>query len=288
MIPSALAHPGNLLGDFGDTVVMPQVMGVVNVSADSFCVATPNLADAIARVDQLLAAGVDIIDIGGEATNPSVNLASHNRHQAFDRVLSLVEAISARCDVTISVDTSDASLMREAVKLGAGMINDQRGLSESGALKAAVDLAVPVCIMHSFQPQRHPGSSSPAELMQSMLSWFDAKITECLAAGMSRNALILDPGFGQGHYGKNTVENFYLLAHLQSFAVFDLPILVGWSRKSMLGDILGGRSVDQRVSASLASALLAVQQGAQIIRCHDVQETKDVLTVYEQFLRHLA
>lgn len=266
----------------------PLLMGVINMTPDSFCYATPVLSAALDRVEQMITSGVDIIDVGGEATNPAVTLTDHDPQRELDRVLPLVEAIAARFDVMISVDTSSGLVMHQSVALGAHMINDQRGLCGDGALEAAVDLQVPVCLMHSFEPQREPGSSSPASLLQSMLLWFDGRISDCLAAGMSRDSLILDPGFGQGHYGKNAEENFYLLAHLQSFSVFDLPLLVGWSRKSMLGDILGGRPVNQRLSASLASALLAVQQGAHIIRCHDVQETKDVLMVYQHLLNYIT
>ncbi len=256
----------------------PAVMGVINLSPDSFYQVRQGVDAVVECVAQMIKDGVSIIDLGAEATNPKAILRDNESEQiAFEQeqLLPVIEALRSRFDVFLSVDTSRAAVMSSVAKAGADMINDQRALTLSGALKTAADSGLAVCLMHSFMPKREPGSSSGKELVSRIIADLKKQINACEEAGMSRKSIIVDPGFGQGHYGKNTDENLYLLAHLDELSIINLPILAGWSRKSMLGDILG-RDVDERLAGSLAAALIAAQKGAHIIRAHDVQETNDV------------
>jgi dihydropteroate synthase len=258
----------------------PSIMGVINASPDSFY--RPYLArdELLKTVESMVKSGVDIIDVGGEATNLSVNLEnSPGAQEQIDRVAPLIEFI-AQFPVLISVDTSLPAVMREAVARGADMINDQRGLQLPGALAAAVELEVPVVIMHFFATPRQPGSSSLPELMAGIKADLWTAVTRCQTAGMSKERIIIDPGFGQGHYCKNAQENYYLLAHLSEFAKWGLPVLTGWSRKSMIGETLGNVPPQERLYGSIAAAVLAAMQGASIIRVHDVPETIDAIKVF--------
>lgn len=257
-------------------------MGVINMSPDSFYRPYHCEDEIFTAVEQMVKSGVDIIDVGGEATNLAIDL-NHNAPSAEEqanRVVPLIERIAQRFDVLISVDTSEPLVMREAVQHGARLINDQRGLSRPGALETAVELNTPVCLMHFFDPPRMPGSSSPAALFALIKADLEKTVARCRASGLNGNKIIIDPGFGQGNYGKNARENYYLLAHLQELTAMGLPILAGWSRKSMIRDALDGASPENRLYGSIAAATIAAMQGASIIRVHDVAETRDAVKVF--------
>ncbi|WP_028108600.1 dihydropteroate synthase [Ferrimonas futtsuensis] len=254
----------------------PQVMGIINVTPDSFSDGGRfnRLDTALEQARQMVNDGATVLDVGGESTRPGapdVALA-----EELNRVVPVVEAISSELDVVISVDTSKAQVMREAVASGAGLINDVRALQEPGALAAAADLQVPVCLMH-MQGQPRTMQQAPAydELMTDIRGFFEARIEACVGAGIPRERLLLDPGFG---FGKTLDHNYQLLARLGEFLSMGLPLLTGLSRKSMFGELLE-RQVDQRLAASLAGALLCAQGGASVLRVHDVRETVDVLKV---------
>ncbi|TKB49285.1 dihydropteroate synthase [Ferrimonas sediminicola] len=254
----------------------PQVMGIINVTPDSFSDGGRfrRLDAALAQARQMVNDGAAILDIGGESTRPGAPEVT--LEEELNRVVPVVEAISSELDVVISVDTSKAQVMREAVASGAGLINDVRALEEPGALAAAVDLQVPVCLMHmQGQPRTMQQQPVYEDLLAEVSRVFEARIQACVDAGMVRERLLLDPGFG---FGKTLEHNYQLLARLDRFRHFGLPLLTGLSRKSMFGQLLG-RAVDQRLPASLAGALLCAQGGASVLRVHDVRETVDVLKV---------
>jgi len=273
-----------LADDTQVTFPVPAVMGIINCSPNSFFNPMSKLSDALFSVERMVKAGVDIIDFGGEATNPTIDIKKDapSLQQEIDRIASVIEAVRSRFEVYISVDTSQPSVMKEAVKKGADIINDQRALTVPGALEQVAELQVPVCLMHSFEPLRQPGSSSPQQLLHDVKENLRTRVDTCLMAGIDSQRIIIDPGFGGGNYGKNKVENFYLLAHLSEFVEFCLPVLVGWSRKSMIGETLGNVSADQRLYGSLAAATIAAMNGASIIRVHDVTETMDVIRMVRQ------
>lgn len=254
----------------------PKVMGILNVTPDSFSDGGQFRAfDAACRhADDMIAAGAHFIDIGGESTRPGA--ADVSVFEELQRVVPLVEYVAANSDVWISVDTSKPEVMAASVAAGAHLINDIRSLTEPGALEVAAELQVPVCIMHmQGQPRTMQAAPQYQNLLAEVSDYFDAQIARCTAAGLSRSMLLLDPGFG---FGKTLEHNYQLLAHLQDFAKFDLPLLIGLSRKSMIGNLLG-RPVAERLAGSLSGALLAAMHGAHILRVHDVPETLDVLRV---------
>ncbi len=254
----------------------PQVMGVLNITNDSFSDGGHWLDQDAALEHALLMAadGAAIIDIGGESTRPGAVAVS--LQEELDRVIPVIEKISADIDIPISIDTSKAEIMTAAVAAGAGMINDVWALRQPGALKAAAAAKVPVCLMHMLG---EPGSMQVQPRYDDVIddiSWFFAeRLRAASEAGIKRKHLLLDPGFG---FGKNLQHNLTLLAKLSSFESFDLPILVGISRKSMLGQ-LTACPVDQRLPAGLAAASIAVLQGAKIVRTHDVAATVQALKV---------
>jgi dihydropteroate synthase len=259
----------------------PAVMGIINVSPESFYRPYASTDELLAVVAQMVESGVDIIDIGGEATNLQVDLTRSPGPQAqIDRVAPVVERIAREFPVLISIDTSEPLVMRAAVACGAHLINDQRGLQTAAALKAAVELATPVCLMHFFSPPRQPGSGTFKELMATIKADLSLNAVRCQTAGIAKDRLILDPGFGQGHYGKNAQENYYILAHLKELTALGYPVLAGWSRKSMIGDILNSAPPSERLYGSIAAAALAAMQGAAILRVHDVAETIDAIKIF--------
>lgn len=228
------------------------------------------------RIEQIVQEGAAIIDVGGESTRPGaqpIGIA-----EEMDRVLPLVEILQ-QYDVVVSVDTSSPELMLEAAKLGAGLINDIRALQKDGALEAAAASQLPVCLMHmQGDPTTMQVQPEYKDVVNDVVEFFQQRIAACEKVGISSDKLLLDPGFG---FGKNLQHNRKLMQHLAEFQSFKIPLLVGVSRKRMLGDILAGRPVDDRVTASAAMALLAVQRGAWIVRVHDVKETADVLKVLQ-------
>lgn len=257
-------------------------MGVLNATPDSFsdggCVYTDgrlNLDSALAAASDMIDAGASIIDVGGESTRPGAEPVSLQAE--MDRVLPVLECLVRSVDAIISVDTSSPALMREAAALGAGMLNDVRALTREGALEAARDTGLPVCLMHM---QGSPATMQAAprydDVVDEVLAFLGARITASEAAGISRARLLLDPGFG---FGKSVAHNLRLLAQLSRLTAEGLPLLVGLSRKSLIG-ALTGRDVHQRMPASIVLALLAVQRGASIVRVHDVAATADALAMW--------
>jgi len=256
----------------------PHVMGILNVTPDSFSDGGKHnaLVDALTHTNEMLNAGATIIDVGGESTRPGADEVSVE--EELERVIPVIDAIAQRFEVWISVDTSKADVIREAARVGAHIINDVRSLSEPGALEAAASTGLPVCLMHM---QGEPRTMQQAPVYENILSevdtYFAQQIARCEAAGIKKERLILDPGFG---FGKNLSHNYELLAHLGDFHHFGLPLLVGMSRKSMIGQLLNvGPS--QRLTGSLSCAVIAAMQGAQIIRAHDVKETAEAMRVVE-------
>ncbi|WHU83877.1 dihydropteroate synthase [Pantoea agglomerans pv. betae] len=256
----------------------PHVMGILNVTPDSFSDGGKHnaLVDALTHTNEMVNAGATIIDVGGESTRPGADEVS--MEEELERVIPVIDAIAQRFEVWISVDTSKADVIREAARVGAHIINDVRSLSEPGALEAAAATGLPVCLMHM---QGEPRTMQQAPVYENILSevdtYFAQQIARCEAAGIKKERLILDPGFG---FGKNLSHNYELLAHLGDFHHFGLPLLVGMSRKSMIGQLLNvGPS--QRLTGSLSCAVIAAMQGAQIIRAHDVKETAEAMRVVE-------
>ncbi|PKQ73077.1 dihydropteroate synthase [Aeromonas sobria] len=254
----------------------PHVMGILNVTPDSFSDGGNfnQIERAIAHARQMVSAGATLIDIGGESTRPGAPDVSEQ--EELDRVIPVIKRIAAELEVMISLDTSKAGVMREGCQAGAHLINDVRALQEEGALQAAAEARVPVCLMHmQGQPRTMQVEPHYDDLLEEVRGFFDERITACMAAGIAREQLLLDPGYG---FGKTLAHNYQLLAAQKELLDYGLPLLVGMSRKSMIGNLLG-RPVDERLAGSLACALIGMQHGARIIRVHDVRETMDALRV---------
>ena len=260
----------------------PQVMGIVNMTPDSFSDGGNynNLDDAMRRVDHMIQAGATFIDVGGESTRPGAAEVSTN--EELDRVIPLVEKIARYFDVWISVDTSKPEVITESAKAGVHLINDIRALTLPGALQAAQKTELPVGIMH-MQGDPKTMQNAPhyqQDIYQEVDSFFAEHIKRCVAAGIAREKIILDPGFG---FGKTLAHNYRLLATLEKFHHFNLPILVGMSRKSMVGQVLNVPP-KERVLGSVSCAVIAAMKGAQIIRVHDVKETFDAMRIVQATL----
>jgi dihydropteroate synthase len=260
----------------------PQVMGIVNMTPDSFSDGGNynNLDDAMRRVDSMIQSGATFIDVGGESTRPGA--AEVSVEEELDRVIPLVEKIARYFDVWISVDTSKPQVMTESAKAGAHLINDIRALTEPDAIEAAAKTQLPVCIMH-MQGDPKTMQNAPhyqQDIYQEVDQFFTQHINRCVNAGIAREKIILDPGFG---FGKNLQHNYRLLAKLNNFHHFGLPLLVGMSRKSMIGQVLNV-APQERMIGSVSCAVIAAMQGAQIIRVHDVKETFDALRIVQATL----
>lgn len=254
----------------------PRIMGVLNVTPDSFSDGglwtDPEraLRHAVDMVDE----GADIIDVGGESTRPGAEDVS-TEHE-LDRVIPLIERLARQIEAPISIDTSKPVVMREAVAAGAGMINDVYALRREGALEAAASLHVPVCLMHmQGEPRDMQNDPRYSDVVGEVRDFLAGRAQACLDAGIAADRIVVDPGFG---FGKSLAHNLALLRGLPELASLGYPVLVGLSRKSMLGTITG-RGPGDRVAASVAAALLAVQNGASIVRVHDVAETVDALKI---------
>ncbi|WP_105213011.1 dihydropteroate synthase [Pseudoalteromonas sp. T1lg22] len=260
----------------------PQVMGILNVTPDSFSDGGQHndFDDAVKRALAMLEQGATIIDIGGESTRPGA--ADVLEQEELERVVPVIKAIRAQSDCVISIDTSKAVVMTAAVQAGADIINDVRALQEPGALQAAVALDVPVCLMHmQGQPRSMQDAPDYKDVTAEVCSYLAERAQTCIDAGIKAEHIIVDPGFG---FGKSLQHNYQLLAELEQMQQLGYPVLTGLSRKSMFGQLLG-RPADQRLSASLAGALICMQKGAAIVRVHDVQETVDLLRVHQAMLR---
>ncbi|MBD2809839.1 dihydropteroate synthase [Xenorhabdus sp. Vera] len=259
----------------------PQVMGILNVTPDSFSDGgTHDTFDmALEHAAKMIEEGATIIDVGGESTRPGADEVSEQ--EELDRVIPVIEALTERFDVWISVDTSKAVVMRESARAGVHIINDIRALQEPGALDAAVQTGLPVCLMHmQGQPRTMQTEPHYEDVVSEVKSFLRRQIELCVAAGIAENNLILDPGFG---FGKNLSHNYQLLAHLQELHHLGLPILAGMSRKSMIGQLLHV-SPEERVTGSVACAVIAAMKGAQIIRVHDVKETVQAMKIVQATL----
>ena len=258
------------------TVPVPAVMGILNVTPDSFSDGGhfDNLNIALRQAVTMVEGGASLIDIGGESTRPGA--ASVSEQQELDRVIPVIEALRAVTDVPISVDTSKAGVMRAAVAAGATMINDVAALRGEGAMQAAADLGVPVCLMHmQGEPRTMQEKPHYDDVVAEVAAFLESRIAACVEAGIGEELIVVDPGFG---FGKTHGHNVELLANLRQLRVRERPVLVGVSRKSTLGD-LTQREVHERMPASVAAAVVAVVNGASIVRAHDVQATVDALKV---------
>ncbi|WP_294911544.1 dihydropteroate synthase [Tatumella sp. UBA2305] len=260
----------------------PHVMGILNITPDSFSDGGSHatLTDAITHTNEMVNAGATIIDVGGESTRPGATDVSVE--EELDRVIPVVTEIARRFEVWISVDTSRPEVIRESARAGAHLINDIRALQMPGALSAAAETGLPVCIMHmQGQPKTMQQAPDYDDVVAEVDRFFAEQIERCLAGGIQKQNLILDPGYG---FGKTLAHNYQLLANLSHFHHFGLPLLAGMSRKSMIGQLLNvGPS--QRLNGSLACAVIAAMQGAQILRVHDVKETVEAIRVAEATLR---
>lgn len=257
-------------------LTVTRVMGVVNVTPDSFSDGGRfiNADAALEQARRLISAGASILDVGGESTRPGATPVSVQ--QELDRVVPVIEALAQETEVVLSVDTSTPEVMREAAHAGAHLINDVRALSREGALQAAMDTGLAVCLMHmQGQPGTMQMSPEYGDVVGEVERYLNERIAACEAAGLQRQQLLVDPGFG---FGKTLGHNLSLLKHLDRFRRWGCPVLVGMSRKSMIGDVLG-KPVDQRLYGSLAAAVAAAMNGASIVRVHDVAETADAIAV---------
>ncbi len=262
----------------------PQVMAILNVTPDSFSDGGKyNSVDlALAQARKMIEAGVSIIDVGGESTRPGAPEVT--LEEELQRVIPVVQAIRAKYDVWISVDTSKAEVMRQSVDAGADLINDVRSLSEPGALEAAAKANVPVCIMHmKGQPRTMQHNPQYDDLMPEVEQFLTERIAACEAAGIARGNIILDPGFG---FGKTVEHNYHMLAHLEKFHKFGLPVLAGLSRKSMIFKVLD-KPAAECTNASVVCATIAAMKGAQIIRVHDFEETLEAMKLVEMTLKNI-
>jgi dihydropteroate synthase len=257
----------------------PRVMGILNVTPDSFSDGGAlfrngrvDLTKVRARVRQMVADGADIIDIGGESTRPGAPAVSEQ--EELDRVLPVVEALAAEFDVVLSLDTSTPRLMLEGAARGAGLINDVRALRRPGAIEAVAATGLPACLMHM---RGEPGTMQQLtdydDVVAEVRRFLQQRIDACTRLGLARRNLLVDPGFG---FSKTAQHNLTLLNRLPELAALGFPLLVGLSRKSLIGQVLG-RPVDERLAGSLALAVIAALKGALIVRAHDVRETADAL-----------
>ncbi len=258
-------------------LTQPVVMGIVNVTPDSFSDGGKFFArdQAVAHARMMIAEGAVIIDIGGESTRPGA--AAATLQQELDRVMPVLE-ILARDGVIVSVDTQKTEVMREAIRLGAAMINDINALQAVGAIEACAASNVAVCLMHKQgAPKTMQQAPHYSDVVAEVRDFLQSRVHTCESAGIAHDRIVIDPGFG---FGKTVAHNFSLLRELNTLAQLGFPVLAGFSRKSSLGAV-AGRAVEERLAASLAAALIAMQNGAKILRVHDVKETVDVLKVWQ-------
>lgn len=263
-----------------------QVMGILNVTPDSFSDAGSlyhrerlDLDKLLDKARQMVSCGASILDVGGESTRP--NAPPVSEQQELDRVLPALEVLVKNIDAVISIDTSNALLMREAASLGAGMLNDVRALEREGALQAAVASKLPVCLMHmQGTPQTMQDAPRYNNVTSEVLAYLHIRAQLCEQQGVAKEQILLDPGFG---FGKTLEQNVQLLKDTAQFVATGYPILIGTSRKSMFAQLLG-RGVDKRLAGGLATTAYAVMCGAAIVRVHDVEEAADVVKVITQLI----
>lgn len=266
---------------------VPQVMGILNLTPDSFSdggellqQGKPVLDLVLRRAESMVQAGASLLDIGGESTRPGA--AAVTESEELERVAPVLEALAARFDVVLSVDTSSAAVIRAAAQLGAGLINDVRSLTRPGALQAAAASHLPVCLMHmQGEPRTMQAAPVYEDVVGEIIAYLRERKAACVEAGIGAGRLLVDPGFG---FGKTLAHNLELLNAIGRFSALECPVLVGLSRKRMLGT-LTGKPEKERVSAGVAAAVVAVMKGARIVRTHDVAETVDALSVCRHLLQ---
>ena len=255
----------------------PRVMGVLNLTPDSFSDGGlwEDPEAAVAHAQAMADAGAAIIDVGGESTRPGA--APVDAATECARVVPVIERLAARLSIPVSIDTSKPEVMRAAVAAGAGLINDVRALREPGAVDAARDAGVPVCLMHMLgEPRTMQQDPCYDDVVAEVGAFLRERVAACVAAGISRDRLLVDPGFG---FGKTLAHNTQLLARLAELVADGLPVLVGVSRKAMIGALTGRSSPADRVAGSVAAATLAAHFGARVVRVHDVAQTVEALAV---------
>lgn len=259
----------------------PRVMGILNVTPDSFSDGGQWLgkSDAFTHALAMQNEGADIIDVGGESTRPGAKAVS--LQQELDRVIPVIEAIAPRLSIPVSIDTSKPEVMREAVNAGAGMINDVYALRQPGALKTAAELSVPVCLMH-MQGDPRVMQQDPVyeDVVSEVMDFLLTRASQCELGGIPAQNILLDPGFG---FGKTLQQNLDLFHGLPRLVDSGFPVLVGISRKAMIGQ-LTNRKLGGRMPGSITAAVFAMQAGASILRVHDVAETRDALDVASALL----
>lgn len=277
--PLSITHPQMLrCGRFTLSLNRPLIMGIVNVTPDSFSDGGRfySSSAAIEHACRLLEEGADMLDVGGESSRPGA--LSVSVEEELRRVLPIVEALQGR-NVPVSVDTCKAEVMRAAIGAGASMINDINALQGEGALEAVANSSAAVCLMHKQgTPQTMQLAPRYEDVVADVMAFLQARMTAAEAAGIGRERLVVDPGFG---FGKAQEHNIALLRQLDRFRALGVPVLAGLSRKSFLGRIAGIEAAEERVCASVAAAILAVQRGAKIVRVHDVKATRDALQIVE-------
>lgn len=264
-------------GKFELPLARPLIMGVLNVTPDSFSDGGKFFSSnqSLAHADRLISEGADVIDIGGESTRPGAAPVSLDEERR--RVLPLIEVLAGR-NVPISIDTHKPALMREAIVAGATMVNDVSGFRDDGAFEAVAGSEAAICIMHmQGEPRTMQQAPQYGDVTAEIHAYLQARVRAAQAAGIARNRIVVDPGFG---FGKSLEHNLRLLRELRVFGEIGCAVLAGLSRKSMLGKITG-REPAERLHASVAAALIAVQNGANIVRVHDVAATRDALAVWQ-------
>lgn len=280
-------HPPFFFADKSLDLSQIQVMGVLNVTPDSFSDGGEfvSLDTAIAQTDLMIQSGATIIDVGGESTRPGAEAIS--LQQELDRVCPVVEQMCAQFDTIVSVDTSAPEVMSEAIRLGAGMINDVRAFSRDGAIDAVCDSSVALCVMHmKGDPESMQKGPVYHSVVDEVTSFLSKRAELLISSGVDKKRILLDPGFG---FGKTLEHNLQLLNNIGLICRLGYPVLVGLSRKSMFGAILE-KPVNERLYGSLAAATIAAFLGAKIIRVHDVEETKDAMRlvdVLDHSARHI-
>lgn len=264
----------------------PLIMGILNVTPDSFSDGGRffSMERACEQAFRLIAEGTDLIDVGGQSTKPGTLPVSVDVE--LSRVLPVIKYIRAHSDICISIDTDKPAVMAAAVDAGADVINDICALRTEGALEMAAKLAVPVCLMHmQGEPQNmQQNPHYPDGVFTAVMQFFKERINTCVQAGIDKKNLILDPGFG---FGKRVEDNLYLVKKLDGFAVLGLPLLLGVSRKSTIGAVLG-KEVNERLIGSIALAAYAALKGVGIIRTHDVDETNQALQMIDRICQQVA
>lgn len=258
------------------------VMGILNLTPDSFSDGGLFMSrdQAVSHALKMADEGADIIDVGGESTRPGTLAVS--LQEELDRVVPVIEALRREVEIPISIDTSKPQVMREAVSAGAGMINDVKALREENALATAAELGVPVCLMHmQGEPRSMQVNPTYKDVVVEVRDFLSARRQACLDAGVDEKKILIDPGFG---FGKTLEHNLELLRNLSELKSVGAPVLVGLSRKSMIGKAIG-LPVDKRLHASVALAILAVRTGANVIRLHDVAATREAVRMVEAVYR---